>query len=287
MEYNQPLEIEFSLDPDLRSNQVDFDTLLKDVNQEDFSNWFNLENIKLEFDNPSSSPFEATNYEPLPIVSPENWPTDDLIYIKPDPEAMQTEEVEFPLTKAPTKEKKKSGRRGTKRKTTLVKAAKQEEEEEEVDDKYLKRLEANKISAQASRERKKQLKNYLEEQMNTLSQENSKLGTEITQLETENKVLRSEFIQLQNLIAQSPILSKVKAQQYSISLPTMEQLEQKKLDRIQSKIDSPSLPLFAPSTSTDPSALMYLMVLMQTFNQYWNNQLANSTIAPMQLTAVC
>jgi len=167
MEYNQPLEIEFSLDPDLHSNQVDFDTLLKDVNQEDFSNWFNLENIKLEFDNPSSSPFEATNYEPLPIVSPENWPTDDLIYIKPDPEAMQTEELdmELPLTKAPTKEKKKPGRRGTKRKTVVVKTT----EQEEVDDKYLKRLEANKISAQASRERKKQLKSYLEEQMNTLS----------------------------------------------------------------------------------------------------------------------
>jgi len=56
----------------------------------------------------------------------------------------------------------------------LKKSKKTKSIKEDVDDKYLKRLEANKLSAQASRERKKQLKNLLEDQMTQLSDENKK-----------------------------------------------------------------------------------------------------------------
>jgi hypothetical protein len=160
----------------------------------------------------------------------------------------------------------------------------------EPDDKYVKRLEANKLSAQASRERKKHLKNTLEEQANQLLQENSKLGIEITQLETENKVLKGEFLQLQNLIAQSPIFSKLMAQRISLNLPSVEQMEQKRLERLE--MNSKSLPLFTPSQSSDPTALMYLMIVMQTFSQFWNTQIANSaklatrvipSVSPLQI----
>jgi hypothetical protein len=77
------------------------------------------------------------------------------------------------------------------------------------DDKYSKRLAANKKSAQASRERKKALKSELEEKMKHLQTENSRFATEITELETENKVLKNEFIHLHKLINDSPVFSKL------------------------------------------------------------------------------
>jgi len=120
--------------------------------------------------------------------------------------------------------------------------------------------------------------------MSTLTDENATLGTEITKLEAENKVLKSEFVQLQNLIYQSPVLSKLMAQKISLNLPSIEEMENKKFEKLQrSKEPSSPLPLFTPSTSSDPTALMYLMIVMQTFQNYWqqvtnNNQMNMQTL---------
>jgi len=87
------------------------------------------------------------------------------------------------------------------------------------EDKYQKRLQANKRSAQASRERKKALKIELEAKVEELVEENSQLGTSITELETENKVLKNEFVHLQRLISESSILSKLMARANMSLLP--------------------------------------------------------------------
>jgi len=162
------------------------------------------------------------------------------------------------MTRIPIKREVKKPRKTGSRKNKVPK--------QQVDEKYLKRLEANKLSAQASRERKKQLKFTLEEQMGQLEAENKQLGTEITQLETENKVLKGEFVQLQNLIAQSPILSKLMAQQISMSLPSVEEMELRKEKKIK-ELSNSAQPLFTPSATTDPAAFMYLLIVLQTFSQ--------------------
>ncbi len=76
------------------------------------------------------------------------------------------------------------------------------------DDKYAKRLEANKKSAQASRERRKTLKAELEVRVDLLQNENIQMHALITEMETENKVLKNEFLQLQSLIADATAMSR-------------------------------------------------------------------------------
>lgn len=76
------------------------------------------------------------------------------------------------------------------------------------DEKHSRRLESNKRSAQASRERKKQLKMELEAQVTRLQTENKELQTTINELETENKILKSEFTHLQGLVSNSPLFTK-------------------------------------------------------------------------------
>jgi len=129
---------------------------------------------------------------------------------------------------------------------------------------------------------KKNLKSTLEWKMEQLQKDNKLLETEITQLETENKVLKNEFVQLQNLITQSPILSKLMAQQISLNLPSIEQMEQNMIEKNE-QLKNSSL-LFTPSSSTDPAAFMYLMIVMQTFNQYFKNQnLSNITLPSLPI----
>jgi len=250
---------------------VDLDVLLK-TNQDEVFGWFDASRVDTDMAPLQPPQYDAPVYEGLSVLPPEAW-SDSLLYIKPDPDGSDTSsnmQLDQPMTRAPIKrETKRPSRRTT---NTQSKKPKQSKHEV-VDDKHLKRLEANKLSAQASRERKKQLKNTLEEQMADLAQENMKLATEITQLETENKVLKSEFIQLQNLIAQSPILSKFLDQQISMSLPALEH------KRIQQKTEyAEQANLFAPSASTDPAAFMYLLIVLQTFSQYFNK-----TNAPVQM----
>jgi len=83
------------------------------------------------------------------------------------------------------------------------------EKKEETDEKYKKRLISNKRSAQASRERKKLLKNELEAKLAELRKGQLALLESISELETENKVLKREFMNLQQLISDSALLSKL------------------------------------------------------------------------------
>jgi len=107
-------------------------------------------------------------------------------------------------------------------------------------------LEANKKSAQASRERKKALRVELEIKYDQLKQENAQLGTQITELETENKVLKGEFVHLQNLITHSAHLSKIMDKANLANAPLL------------------TLP---KNVSETTAALFYLMVVLKTFGQ--------------------
>jgi septal ring factor EnvC (AmiA/AmiB activator) len=133
---------------------------------------------------------------------------------------------------------------------------------QEQDDKYLKRLEANKKSAQASRERKKQLKDELEKKVLDITAENRRMATEITQLETENKVLKGEFIQLQKIIADSPVLSKLMDRATSVQLALSDKERMMKAEEIPSSSSTSS-----PNSNT--AAFMYLMIVLQSFGQHF------------------
>lgn len=129
------------------------------------------------------------------------------------------------------------------------------------EDKYQKRLQANKRSAQASRERKKALKVELEQKVDELTEENANLGTQITELETENKVLKNEFIHLQRLICDSSILSKLMAKASS-PMPSSNSTQVKETDAN----------LTLPTNSNNyGAAFTYLMVILYSFGQHFNN----------------
>jgi len=76
------------------------------------------------------------------------------------------------------------------------------------DEKHIKRLIANKKSAQASRQRKKVLKADLEEKFEQYTTEHEKLKEEVISLETENRLLKTEFLHVQKMITDSPFLTK-------------------------------------------------------------------------------
>lgn len=88
-------------------------------------------------------------------------------------------------------------------------------------DEKVRRLESNKRSAQASRERKKQLKTELEAQVSRLVSENKDLQSSITELEAENKILKSEFNHLQGLVSNSPLFSKFQSMATSSQQPNI------------------------------------------------------------------
>lgn len=154
------------------------------------------------------------------------------------------------------------------------------------EEKYQKRLQANKRSAQASRERKKALKIELEQKVEELSEENSSLGTAITELETENKVLKNEFIHLQRLIGESSILSKLMAKA-NVNSSTSETTETQ-TNTSASTTDSTSTivdPLSQALDSLAPppmntTAFMYLMIVMYTFSQHFSN--VNPSSVPLK-----
>jgi len=277
MEY-QPLDVEFTSDNTINSDELDIETLLQGAINADDEMWLKAVTADTQAqaaEVPRIIEYEAPSYDTLTVLPPETWSDDYLYsYIKPDPDTADT--VPYANTVTPTRAPpKREARKPTRkaaapRKTRSVK--------QEVDQKYQRRLEANKLSAQASRERKKQLKNILEDQMTQLEEENTSLSNEITQLETENKVLKGEFVQLQSLIAQSPVLSKLMAQQISMNLPTIEEMENMKIER---QLETQTVPLFTPSASTDPAAFMYLMIVLQTFSQYFANTATSNMSVPM------
>jgi hypothetical protein len=122
------------------------------------------------------------------------------------------------------------------------------------EDKYNKRLLANKKSAQASRERKKNLRGELEQKVIDLSKENTNLQIQITEVETENKVLANEVIQLQKLIEDSTQMTKFAAmQQYNNPL----------------QFDTSRL--LKPITASPVAAALYMMAILNTYGHYFTN----------------
>jgi len=148
--------------------------------------------------------------------------------------------------------------------TNTIKRGKRER-----DDKYLRRLKANKKSAQASRERKKEEKIQLEQVVEELSKENKLMETEITQMETENKVLKGEFVQLQKLISDSAILSKLMARAASMQLAASDN------ERMMKEASSSKKIPFSLSkdsfSNVNPAAFMYLLIVLQSFGQYFSS----------------
>lgn len=165
----------------------------------------------------------------------------------------------------------------------------------ERDDKYKKRLAANKKSAQASRERKKVLKDELELKVEELEAENSELATAITEMETENKVLKREFISLQKLINESVVLSKLMAQvnfQPPVDTTVTTQTPSSPLQSVPStpQTSAPNTPLasqaqlnrlnlagplpFPPlptGANSEAARAAYLMIVLYSFSQYFAN----------------
>jgi len=85
------------------------------------------------------------------------------------------------------------------------------------DEKYQRRLVANKKSAQASRERKKALRSNLEDRVNGLIEDNASLAVEMERLESDNKDLKRQFEQLQQVLSlqvneSSEVLSELMAE---------------------------------------------------------------------------
>jgi len=144
--------------------------------------------------------------------------------------------------------------------------------------KYQKRLQANKRSAQASRERKKALKVELEQRVDELTEENANLGTQITELETENKVLKNEFIHLQRLIGDSSILSKLMAKASTPNtIPTTTVLPTTSIAQKETDFSKQ-----IQNTNYNGAAFTYLMVILYTFGQHFNN----SKSSPLSLNGV-
>jgi len=110
-------------------------------------------------------------------------------------------------------------------------------------------LAANKKSAQASRERKKALRVELETKFDSLKAENASLSKQITELETENKVLKGEFANLQNLIDQSAHLTKL-MEKANLNAPMV------------------SLP---PTVTDNTAAALYLMIVLKAFGHYFSS----------------
>jgi len=146
---------------------------------------------------------------------------------------------------------------------------------ENVDDKYRNRLEANKKSAQQSRERKKNLKVDLEGTLSILTTENETISREIIEMETENRVLKGEFVQLQNMISESAVLSKMMDRITSMNIPyPAENIDMDKVAKSMPSSNPAPVDLF--SNTVDPTALMYMMIVLQSFNQYFSANAMNS-----------
>jgi len=178
-------------------------------------------------------------------------PSDSLIAIKIEPHVeLETLSPVLEIKKEPI-EAKTQLERSAKRSKTLTQEPiiTKTNQKCKREAKYVKRLIANKKSAQASRERKKVLKVELEKKLKLLREENSHLSTTITELETENKLLKSEFVHLQGVINDSAALSKILTRANMESLPKIGN-------------DSESYPgtpkLMASNLNT--AALMYLLL---------------------------
>ena len=148
----------------------------------------------------------------------------------------------------------------------------------------MRRLQANKKSAQASRERKKALKVELEAKLQILTRENASLHTQTTQLETENKVLKNEFIQLQNLINDSTVMSKLLNQQLNNNSNnnvantnnsnsnnlTITPSNNNVISFTTSQQEEIIKPINFNNNNNNAAAALYLMIVLHSFGQHFN-----------------
>jgi len=147
-------------------------------------------------------------------------------------------------------------------------SAKKQKVEKQKDERYHKRLVANKKSAQASRERKKLLRGELEDKIVALTKENANLLISITAVETENKVLQNEFVQLQNMINDSTSMTKFAAmQQYN------NPLQYDTSAALKGIVSSPM------------ATALYMMVVLNSFSHIFNKQAAFSDTAQSLLSS--
>jgi hypothetical protein len=94
--------------------------------------------------------------------------------------------------------------------------------------------------------------------------EKTQMATTITKLETENQVLKDEFLQLQKLICDSDILSKLFVQANWSILQNSLVAQQQDNTRIINAANQCSPPPAVPAVA------MYMMVAL--FRQYFNNR---------------
>jgi len=90
-------------------------------------------------------------------------------------------------------------------------------------ERYQKKLEANRIAAQSTRDRKKSLRDTLTNQVASLQQTKQNIDSQIVQLEAENAVLKNEFVHLQNIVNGSMTLTKLVAKEEMLRLSSIPQ----------------------------------------------------------------
>jgi len=239
--------------------ESDINQLVKNMTEQELYSSFFGELNEIEGGYDSLDSFGEEHLGSSPSSPPEVIDGIILRPIKPDPEASP------PLTRAPQKKRKTARKNVNQTNKKPRVSVKQEEKKFEVlghapkPEKHKKRLEANKKSAQASRERKKILKNELEIKVQELSQENKNLCKEIIELETENKVLKSEFIQLQKIISQSPV--NLLASSNNKSPVKGKGIKKTNGDSKDAQSNCP--PGFSGA------AFMYLVIVLQSFSQHF------------------
>lgn len=217
--------------------EADLENLLKNLNEEHFNSLL-PEQPSFEI----NTPLEMPNIEqsiPSPL---------ETLEVKPSISLLKEKKRRIPLSSSTNQSYKKQ-------KITPKEEMNQTKNSfrKLKDEKYQKRLEANKKSAQQSRERKKALKNILEQDVTKLKSENKKLETQITELQTENKVLKREFLHLQNLINDSSLLSKL--------------LAKTNYENFQSVNSKKALPI----ANDQLTVYMYLIIVLHSFSQHFRN----------------
>jgi len=121
------------------------------------------------------------------------------------------------------------------------------------------------------------MKTELEGKVVSLTKENAELQIAITAMHTENKVLKEEFIQLQNMITESTSsITKLGASSSTTPLQYDSSNEEIKKSKISSNSSSP----FATA--------IYLMIFLNSFGQYFNKMSAyeNSNLLSTNNNAV-
>jgi len=126
------------------------------------------------------------------------------------------------------------------------------------DEKYQRRLVANKKSAQASRERKKALRSNLEDRVNGLIEDNASLALEMERLESDNKDLKRQFEQLQQVLSLQVNESSEVLSELMVEKPAEE------------------------AAASSPSASMYLLLVLYSMSQCLKT--GNTTTPTLPLT---